>query len=530
MFNLSGRSTDQIDMEEVGTAAERRGEGIGTRFVSSMNRPLSGSWCALGWCVGTVLFVGIVALLGGPATLDSRESVASTLAVAHGHLSCAYPANVVRSEPLIAPLYVLYSGALAAVAHVGAGTFPSSALGAHCGTADAAIYRWAAHSDALAHTLYIGYTAWLVLLVGVVSWLRAARRGRCGWEPLAVVATACLPPVFMCVVGYFHPQDLVALGLALAAMATALRRRWVLAGVLMAAAVLTQQYTLMIAAPLLVLAPVGRRVRYAGAAAVTAAVIVLPLVTLTSGRALRPIAFGSGDNPSIGGTLMWELTRSGASMVLLSRLLPLVLSLALAAWVVRRLGASEARSNPAVMVAVVAVSLSLRLIFEQNLFVYYFMALAVTLLLLDITLGHIRASFVAWLTTLSLVFFLEWGTLVFHGSWAGPVKGIVPFAVMVTVVPIVVSASGRGISRWNLALCGAVFICALTVWPIRGNPVFVSLPTWLWQILFVGTGVALAVGPLLSFVSMGATSSVEGPRGDEETAEPAPSLALRARV
>ena len=472
-----------------------------------MNRPLSGWWCAVGWCVATVLFVGIIALLGGPATLDSRESVASTLAVAHGHLSCAYPSNVMRSEPLIAPLYVLYSGAVAALAHVGPATFPSARLGAHCGMADAVIYRWASHSDALAQTLRIGCTAWLVLLAGVVAWLRAAGRGRCGWEPLAVVVTACLPPVLRCVSGYYHPQDLVALGLALSSMAAAQRGRWTLAGVLVAAAVLTQQYTLMVAAPLFILASPNRRARFVGAAAAAGFALVVPLLALTSGHAWSAIAFGSGNNPSVGGTVMWELTRSGASMVAVSRLMPLAVSLALAVWVVRRLDAAAA-SAPAVMIALVAVSLSLRLVFEQNLFVYYFMALAVTLLLLDVTLGRIRGSLIAWLTTLSLVFFFEWGTSLSHTG-----RDLVPLVVMLVALPLTVSGARHGMSRWNLALCATVFLCAVAVWPIRGNPVFLALPTWLWQIVFVATGVPLAAAPLLSMVRRASAPRLRRPIG-----------------
>jgi len=490
-----------------------------------MNRPLSGRWCAVGWCVATVLFVGIIALLGGPAMLDSRESVASTLAVAHGHLSCAYPSNVVRSEPLIAPLYVLYSGAVAALAHVGPATFPSTRLGAHCGTADAVIYRWAAHSGALAQTLRIGYTAWLLLLAGVVAWLRAAGRGRCGWEPFTVVVTACLPPVLLCVAGYCHPQDLVALGLALTSMAAAQRGRWALAGLLVAAAVLTQQYTLMVAAPLFILASRDRRARFVGAAAATGFAVVVPLLALTSGRAWSAIAFGSGNNPSVGGTVMWELTRSGASMVAVSRLMPLAVSLALAVWVVRRLGAAAA-SAPAVMVALVALSLSLRLVFEQNLFIYYFMALAVTLLLLDVTLGRIRGSLIAWLTTLSLVFFFEWGTSLSHASWGATGRDVVPLAVMLVALPLTVSGARHGMSRRNLALCATVFLCAVAVWPIRGNPVFLSLPTWLWQIVFVGTGVALAAEPLLSMVRK---ASAPGDDGDPLAQAP-PKVAFGARV
>ena len=46
----------------------------------------------------------------------------------------------------------------------------------------------------------------------------------------------------------------------------------------------------------------------------------------------------------------------------------------------------------------------LLVIFEQQMFGYYFMALSVSLLLLDVVRGHIRGSLVAWLATVSMVY------------------------------------------------------------------------------------------------------------------------------
>ena len=85
--------------------------------------------------------------------------------------------------------------------------------------------RWSQRIGALEPTLRTGYVAWLFLLVGVIMLLRAAGRGRTGWEPTAVVLVACLPPVWFCVEMYAHPQDVVAMAFAFAAMACALRNR-----------------------------------------------------------------------------------------------------------------------------------------------------------------------------------------------------------------------------------------------------------------------------------------------------------------
>ena len=77
--------------------------------------------------------------------------------------------------------------------------------------------------------------------------------------------------------------------------------------------------------------------------------------------------------------MAWEFhVRNGAPLLLVSRIPPLVLALLLSWYVVRRLGQSALQ--PAVLISLVAVSLSFRLVFEDNIFSYYFMALAVTLI------------------------------------------------------------------------------------------------------------------------------------------------------
>ena len=73
---------------------------------------------------------------------------------------------------------------------------------------------------------------------------------------------------------------------------------------------------------------------------------MLPLTALTSGRALRAIAIGTGNTPSIGGTVLWETHASGAVAVLVFRVAPIAVSLVLSWWVARRLGAGALQPVP----------------------------------------------------------------------------------------------------------------------------------------------------------------------------------------
>ena len=233
------------------------------------------------------------------------ETSYGTSAIAHGQVACAYPPVSLPDFPPAAPLYLLLSGGIAAITRIGQpSAFPSAAvLEPNSHNAFPAMSTWSNHAGASGPTEWIGCVGWLALMIGAVAWLRAAGRGRCGWEPATLIVLACLPPVWMCVQSYFHPQDLLAMEYALSAMACARRGRWVGAGILVLA-VLSQQFTLLVAAPLLLLAPATRRVSYVAAALTTAALVVLPLGILTSGHAWRSITFGTGAFPVPSGAVL----------------------------------------------------------------------------------------------------------------------------------------------------------------------------------------------------------------------------------
>ena len=149
-------------------------------------------------------------------------------------------------EAFVPPVWPLISGAFAALLRIGHSVpFPSqSALGPHCSTAMLAMYGWSVKSSAALTTVRLGYLSWFVFMAGVVALLRASGRGRCRWEPAALVLMACVPPLLATMLDYFHPQDLVAMGLMLGGLACARRGWWIWAGVLVGLAFTSQQFAL----------------------------------------------------------------------------------------------------------------------------------------------------------------------------------------------------------------------------------------------------------------------------------------------
>ena len=476
--------------------------------TSWLDAPLSTSSCVIGWLVATATFLGLASLLGGPAEGDAAESVYSTWAIAHGRIACAVPPlradhipPIARPGAFASPFWPLISGVFDWLLRIGHNVpFPSQrALGPNCSTALVAMYKWSVQSGAALPTVRIGYLSWFVLMGGVVALLRTSGRGRCRWEPLVLVLMACVPPALSALLDYFHPQDLIAMGLVLGGVACARRGWWIWAGALVGLAFTSQQFALLVIVPLFVVAPRHRQAKFAGAVVGAAALVLLPMVALTSGRALSTSLLGTGDSSGYGGTLLREIHPHGLMLVGLSRILPIVVSFLLSRWAVRRLG--SAVMDPVPLLSLIATSLSLRLVFEQNLYGYYFMALAVSLLLLDVVGGRIRGELVAWFGLLTLAFDpVPWGLLSNGQMWGMDVRLYLPISFMVIASLFIAYQAIRGRIRWYpVAWLTIVILAFANLPPWAAEPMRRTLPNWFWQIVLLSTGIALAVGPLVTY-------------------------------
>ena len=200
------------------------------------------------------------------------------------------------------------------------------------------------------------------------------------------------------IVEYFHPEDLVALGLVLAALAAALRQRWLAAGLLVGLACCSKR----VHAPGRGPPRRGRssrasRLRFGLAAVAVPVALVVPL-GVAMGRGVWKAVLGTTATPGGTGTLVGRLNLHGLSLTAVSR--------ATARRHPRGGAARPATPRPTSRrtrpdVGVDRDRLALRMLFEVNVFGYYFMALAVVLITIDIVSGRLRIETIGWVVAVA---------------------------------------------------------------------------------------------------------------------------------
>jgi hypothetical protein len=312
---------------------------------------------------------------------DFDETATPAFAVAHGAWHCAYS---IQNDYPIPPLYPVVAGSVMDATGIGSMKLPGSRSDSgRCRSTTVSTFQW--HGP-LFFAWLLGLLGWPSLLAGLVLAVRASGRGPSRLDIVGLCLVGCALPVATALIQFFHPEDLFAMGLLLGALAAALRRRWLATGVLVALACCTKQYALLAAVPLVV---------------VTAAAILTPLAVVMGKGMIDALA---GANATLPGadTLIGTSGLHGWMLVAFSRGSPLLLSAMTALWARLRLGAAV--MEPSTLTALLAVSLALRLLFEVNLYDYYFMALSVALVTADMIGGRIRFETVAWLLPTGMLF------------------------------------------------------------------------------------------------------------------------------
>lgn len=495
-------------------------------------KPLTGSRALFGWIAATALFFVVMYLLGGPSEGDSAESFYTIWAMAHGHFACDFITSRHfhlggQANPYagVAPFFPMIGAVLFDLLRLGhsASAYPTmAAMGNHCQNAVPLAFHWSEKNPQIVtSTLKTAYVAWFFVLWGYVAVIRTTKWSKTHLEALGAVLMAVNLPVTMPLAGFYHPQDLIAVGLSLVALAEARRGRWVWAGVAVGVGFTSQQMALFVAVLLVVLAPWERgsilrsaKVRFVAGAGAAVAAIGLPVILTSPIGGLRAVVLGSsraGEVRGFGGTVIWELNLHGALQFFVARVAPFIATAALAYYFKKKLG--DRIFDPPYLVALATLAYLTRLVFEVNLFGYYFTATAILLLLLDVVRGGMRRTTLVWLGLVTAEFepvhvglFSNWT------SWEIPLH----YAVLDVMLAIALLSILYDATRRTFHISSAVFVVVVgvtTSWLPGVAPIF-QPSTWVWQVYLVPEAINLA------WLALSVRPS-DGPEPEEASLEPA---------
>jgi len=368
------------------------------------------------WIVTAVLvlaaaacYFGIVAVrLGPPSGGDTVPLTSVTSALADGDLHAAASAASLPNPPgyplLAAPFVAAFPSTVGSAAWCTPnGRIHPSRAGGATTEVPAGVVPCDGPSGAGADVLppwyrsqgLLGVLSWLVLALGALILLRAARADTVGRQAGLVVFLAFLPAASSAIVQLYHPQDIVSLGLALAGLAQVHRRRWLLAGVLFGLAVLTKQFAVLLLLPALVAAPGWRaRTTTAGSAVVVFLAGILPFFVVDPRATLENLSGFSAGGAAAGQTVLSLAGVHGTVASAVARDAPVLFALVVCVWAARRPDVHAERA--VTLVALALVCTGSRLVFESVVFPYYLLAASVLVFLLDLVARRSPHWSLAW--------------------------------------------------------------------------------------------------------------------------------------
>lgn len=362
-------------------------------------------------------YVGILVVRQGPpATGDTAPLTAVTTALSHGDLDAAAHVVSLPNPPgyalLTAPLVALLRGAIGAPtwcttngrAEAAARGVPNAdvrlfdATIARCG--DRALRPDGSLGPPLPPWYrsqgLLGVLAWMVLVAGSWALLRASGAAQRSTEVALVVLLVIVPAASSAIVQLFHPQDLTSLGLAAGGLALVLRRRWLLAGIVLGAAFLTKQFAVLAFVPALAAVPDGRaRARLVLPAAAVTGAGLLPFLAVAPRATLENLSGIGAGGAVAGATLVSILHASSTVQSAVARDFPVAFAVVVTVWARRRLRAPIAAAGP--FLGLVLACLACRLVFESVIFPYYLLAASVAFLVLDLATRRLPDRALAWI-------------------------------------------------------------------------------------------------------------------------------------
>ncbi len=144
----------------------------------------------------------------------------------------------------------------------------------------------------------------------------------------------------------------------------------------------------------------------------------------------------------------------------------------------------------------------MRLVFEEGLFGYKFLALAVMLIILGVVQGRIRGQLVAWLALVCLAFNpIPVGFGINARTWGFHAASALPLIFVAIALLVIIWDAVHHRFRWWLVAWFVLAACMFLQWPLWSpDSLRTPWPLWFRQIVLVPPGVLMAVSPLLGSV------------------------------
>jgi 4-amino-4-deoxy-L-arabinose transferase-like glycosyltransferase len=235
----------------------------------------------------------------------------------------------------------------------------------------------------------LGVAAWLVLVAGTQLLLRAANGRPTVGEAVAALGVAVIPAASDALIESFHPQDLLAVGLTLVALSQALRRRWLAVGLLLGAAVLCKQFAVLALPALVLVAPTWRARTWVVGSFLTICVAAVAPFWLADRVATWHALSGTyveGAGVIRSATVVGLLDVDESFKLQIARDAPVLCAICLSAGVWWR--ARWRLAGPLPLIGVALACMASRLVFEVSVYQYYLLAVAVFLLVFELSRGR----------------------------------------------------------------------------------------------------------------------------------------------
>jgi hypothetical protein len=351
--------------------------------------------------VSFVVFILLVERTWGINSADSGTVLPTATLWAHGLGACALvtPAGT-TSNPLSGPVFPLLDALLQWILQLGRSSpFPAHLAAQHCANAYSAAFTWVTTVPLGNQELNVGLVTWPVLALGSLSFLRTTSRSHTRSEWLLLGALALSPGAVFAFTDYYHPEDLLAIGLLLACAGALRREHYVGVGFIGVLAFASQQNVVLALLVIALVLPHARAVRRAALGSLMCALLLeTPLVLWSGPRILSVTLVGTGlsDNP-VWGTWMAQLHLAGSSALWISRAGPLVSTALLLVWLRRRRPLSALG-----LLGAFEVVFTARLVFEENLWGYYGLAVLTCWTLTAVVRRRLNVGVVVWAVLLIL--------------------------------------------------------------------------------------------------------------------------------